>query len=290
MQLPVSRGNCSLSYQKHRQIPHQLQWATFHFVSHQSEEIKGTFKLWSSNSNKHDAMAVAWGIHMPADVQCCFSVTACRNSFSHDTVWHSSSRFPSHRHYTHDRSFTHTIQLRGLALKYISISEFLLAYPKGTRATLITSNHMHLDAALPLITHNMPSLHPSPFFTHTHTHTQTHLASLWSSSTPCCEAGAMIRFSLPHACWHTCMHTDTHANKYMHTHTHACLQRQSREAEVTGLWFYAILSKCSANCHSPTVREQRGSNMGSIWTLRWSHLLPTRGSWEEKTTKYSSVG
>ena len=127
---------------------------------------------------------------------------------------------------------------------------------------------------------------PFPHFhthSHTHTHTHTHLV-LVKQFQPLLRSRCRDTILPPsmHADTHACTQTHTHTHKYMRTRTHSCHQRQSCEAEVTGLWFYAIFSKCSANCHSPTVREQRGSNMGPIWTPRWSHLLPTRGSCEER--------
>lgn len=42
---------------------------------------------------------------------------------------------PSHRRCMHDRSLTHMIQLRGLALKYISILEYI-SIPKGNRGNI----------------------------------------------------------------------------------------------------------------------------------------------------------
>lgn len=127
---------------------------------------------------------------------------------------------------------------------------------------MITSNHMHVVAGLHLIAHNMPKLHATATFSHTQTHTHLLSAKQFHPLLRSRCRDMILPSPHSHADTHACTQTQTHTHTQVHAHghTHAYLQRQSREAEVTGPWFHAILSKCSANCHSPTVREQCGSN------------------------------
>lgn len=80
-----------------------------------------------------------------------------------------------------------------------------------------------------------------------------------------------------HLLWDRCSHVipfNVRWNFCIHTHMKtSTFKDKCSEAEVTGLWFHAILCKCSANWHSHSVGEQRGSNSGSIWSTRWSHFL-----------------
>lgn len=105
----------------------------------------------------------------------------------------------------------------------------------------------------------------------------THTLSWWGSLTTCCEAGAVILCSLSPR-----MPAHMQAHRHMHTHVHTCLQRLSCEAEVTGLWFHATLSKCSANCH-PSLLE---SNRDPTWATRGPQdRVISLAMWEERTTK-----
>lgn len=108
-----------------------------------------------------------------------------------------------------------------------------------------------------------PSIPSCPPQYHAHTHTRTHaIVASHFHHLLCSRCRDMILPPL-----------FKNADHQACTHTHKCLQRQSCEVEVTGLWFDAITSKCSTNCYPFSVREQSGFNMRSIWSPGWSHLL-----------------
>lgn len=106
-----------------------------------------------------------------------------------------------------------------------------------------------------------------PFLPHTHCLGE-------AVSPPAVKQVPWFYAPFPHAWQHTCRH--------MRVHVHTCLQRLSCEAEVTGLWFHATLSKFSANC-TPSLLE---SNRDPTWAICGPQdRVISLAMWEERTTK-----